>query len=310
MLTFRLFYKIKQNDEYRRYQNDSYQTFISYRENEVVNKTINNTEYFRPSQLPILNDREFKSGFLGEFYMKEPNEIILPNYLLESPEDSIINFFSILRHAANYVKGKGTGCGTLGYAKLPYPVAYNFLSPNYQERLSYDDFLALFENILHLNLIKLHLVPNDKICPDGLRYFIEFETIEGSEKDVAYFAYYYGYICLTKVDETYKIANLNFKGEDYLCAPYHGWNYIAEAVVDIKYGNWCSLVQKRYETQQDNYIKNIYFKGTDGYEYCIQFFQLTNGTDIEIAQYRKNKKDEWELININPEDCLDINKKS
>jgi hypothetical protein len=95
MLTFRLFYKIKQNDEYRRYQNDSYQTFISYRENEVVNKTINNTEYFRPSQLPILNDREFKSGFLGEFYMKEPNEIILPNYLLESPEDSIINFFSI-----------------------------------------------------------------------------------------------------------------------------------------------------------------------------------------------------------------------
>lgn len=184
------------------------------------------------------------------------------------------------------------------------------MSPNYQEQLSYDDFLSLFENILHLNLIKLHLVPNDEICSDGLRYFIEFETIEGSEKDVAYFAYYYGYICLTKVDETYKIANLNFKGEDYLCAPYHGWNYIAEAVVDIKYGNWCSLVQKRYETQQDNYIKNIYFKGTDGYEYCIQFFQLTNGTDIEIAQYRKNKKDEWELININPEDCLDINKKS
>ncbi|MCT4544469.1 MAG: hypothetical protein N4A63_13060 [Vallitalea sp.] len=101
---------------------------MSYSKHEVGNKTTNNTEYFRPSQLPILNDREFKSGFFGEFYMKEPNEIILPSYLLESPEDSIINFFSILRQAANYVEGKGTGCGTLGYARLPYPVAYNFLS--------------------------------------------------------------------------------------------------------------------------------------------------------------------------------------
>lgn len=283
---------------------DSNKTFMSHSEKNQINKT----EYFRPSNLPILNDREFKSDFFSQFYEKEPNEVSLPSYLLESPEDSIINFFSILRQAANYVKGKGTGCGTIGYSKRPYPVAYNFLSPALQESMSYDDFLALFENILHLNLIKLHLVPQDKTCPDGQRYFIEFETIEGSEKGVGYFAYYYGYICVKKVTETYKIVDISFQGEEYLCAPYHFWHYIAEAAVDIMYGEWCSLVEERYETQQDNYIKNIYFKGTDGYEYLIQFYQLTNGRDIEIAQYRKNIKDEWQLIKINPVDCLDNNK--
>lgn len=271
-------------------------------------QAIKKTEYFRPSKLPILNDREFKSNFFHQFYKKEPNEISLPSYLLKSPEDSIINFFSILSQAANKVKGKGTGCGTLGYSKGPYPVAYNFLSPELQESMSYDDFLALFENILHINLIKLHMVPQDETCPDGQRYFIEFETIEGSEKGIGYFAYYFGYICVKKVNETYKIADISFQGEEYLCAPYHGWHYIAEAAVDIMYGEWCSLVQERYETQQDNYIKNIYFKGTDGYEYLIQFYQLTNGRDIEIAQYRKNIKGEWQLIKINPVDCLDNNK--
>lgn len=67
------------------------------------------------------------------------------------------------------------------------------------------------------------------------------------------------------------------------------------------------MVEERYETQQDDYIKNIYFKGTDGFQYRIQFFQLTNGKDIEIAQYRKDKNNEWELIKLNPEKCLDNN---
>jgi hypothetical protein len=70
LLFFLSFYKIKRNEECRLYQNDSDQTFMSYSKHEVGNKTTNNTEYFRPSQLPILNDREFKSGFFGEFYMK------------------------------------------------------------------------------------------------------------------------------------------------------------------------------------------------------------------------------------------------
>jgi len=34
------------------------------------------------------------------------------------------------------------------------------------------------------------------------------------------------------------------------------------------------------------------------------FFQLTNDTDVEIAQYRQMKDSKWELIKLNPEDCL------
>ncbi|QSX06657.1 hypothetical protein JYG23_04170 [Sedimentibacter sp. zth1] len=262
------------------------------------------TEYFRPSNLPILNNKDFRSNFFSQFYGKEPDNITLPSYLLEEPEDTIINYFSVLKQAANPVEGKGTGCGTLGYSRNPYPVAYNFLSSNYQEKLSYDEFLALFENMLHMNLIKVHEVPENESC-DGTRYFIEFESIVGSEDFIGHFAYYYGFICMEEEGENYKIGNIHFQGEDYLCAPYHGWNYIGEAVVDITYGNWCSLVEERYETQQDGYVKNIYFKGTDGYEYWIQFFQLTNGKDIEIAQYRKNNNGEWELIKMNPKGCLD-----
>ena len=36
------------------------------------------------------------------------------------------------------------------------------------------------------------------------------------------------------------------------------------------------------------------------------FYQLTNGVDIKIADYKKNKDGKWELIYINPEKCLKI----
>ncbi len=83
----------------------------------------------------------------------------MPDILFKTPEYSIINYFSILREAANPEKGKFAGCGTLGQAKLPYPVAYDFLSADYQKKLSYEQYLKTFENILHINLLKLIEVP-------------------------------------------------------------------------------------------------------------------------------------------------------
>lgn len=164
--------------------------------------------------------------------------------MFKTPENSIINYFSLLREAANPQKGKSAGCGTLGQAKLPYPIAYNFLTTDYQEKLSYDQYLKTFENILHINLIKLKEVPIYNQNSNNLRYFVEIETIEGSEKDVAYFAYYYGFIDLIKEENKYLISNSEFYGENYLCAPYHGWSYDAETNVSIRYGNWCSLIRK------------------------------------------------------------------
>ena len=104
-------------------------------------------KYFRPSKLPSINDRFNDFKFFDNFYNKEPSEITLPSNLLKTPEDTIINYFSVLRQAANPIEGKGAGCGTLGNAQIPYPVAYNFLSSKYRNKLDYNEYLKSFENI-------------------------------------------------------------------------------------------------------------------------------------------------------------------
>lgn len=136
-----------------------------------------------------------------------------------------------------------------------------------------------------------------------MRYFVEIETIEGTEDNTSNFAYYYAFIEISKEGNLYEISDVQLFGEDFLCAPYHGWSHNAEAVVDIKYGNWCHLVKKRYPTEQEGYVKDVYFEGTDGNDYKVMFFELTNDTDIEIAQYKKDKKGNWNLTKLDPEKC-------
>jgi len=267
---------------------------------------ISEEKYFRPSKLPILNNKNF-NYLINESYNKKSKEITVPKNLLNAPEDTIVNYFSVLREAANYEEGKGAGCGTLGQSLTPYPVAYNFLTETYKNKLRYEDYLKSFKNILHINLIKSREIPTDENHPNSKKYFVEIETIEGSDRGAGQFAYYYGYVYLNKEGDQYKISDLDFYGENYLCAPYHGWSYIAEYVVDIKYGNWCNLVKERYPTEQDGYVKKIYFKGTDGNDYLIEFLVLTNDNDVEIAQYKKSTEGKWELIKIDPEKCLESN---
>ncbi len=261
-------------------------------------------KYFRPSNLPIINTKVIKSDLLLEQQDKDPSEIVMPEQLLKTPEDTLLNYFSILKHAENLEEGRTGGCGTVGEAKLPYPLAYGFLTSDHQKKLSYSKYLESFKGIGHINLIKLKGVPKDKKQPEYLRYFVELETIEGSSKGVTYFAYYYGYVFIAREGNRYRIADVKLWGEDFLCAPYHGWAHNAEASVDIRYGEWCKLIKKRYPTKCDGYVKDIFFEGTDGKDYLIKFFQLTNGTDTEIAQYRKNLSGLWELVTLEPEKCL------
>lgn len=278
---------------------------------KVISKNKDVETYFRPSDLPVLNNRNIYSDIdiTNIYYQKKVSEIVLPKELMRSPEETIINYFSVLREAANWVEGKNAGCGTLGMDKTPYPVAYNFLSASYQKKISYEQYLDSFKNILHTSLIKYQQVPVYDNPSGILRYFVEIETIGGSEKSVANFTYYYGFVDLIKEDGQYKISNLEFTGEDYLCAPYHGWSYDAESSVEIRYGGWCKLIKEQYPTIQNCYVKHIYFAGTDGNDYLIVFFHLTNDTDIEIAQYRKNKDGNFELIKLDPEKCTtDINR--
>lgn len=268
-------------------------------ENDIANY---NRQYFRPSPLPALNTRNFNFEFLDKYSNENPSKIILPNWLFTSPKDTLINYFSILREASNISKG---GCGTIGNSKYPYPVAYNFLTSKYKSNLDYKTYLNFFYDIGHINLIKLHNI-TVKNTPEGTYdFFVEIETIEPSTKGNTSFAYYYGFIHLENENGNYKISNMDFSGEDFLCAPYHFWQHNAELYVDTVYGNWCKLLKRRYPTNQDGYVKNIYIDGTDGKQYLFQFFQLTNGTDVEIHQFVKNANNQWEAIKIDPNKCLE-----
>ena len=260
-------------------------------------------KYFRPSCLSILNNRVMDFQFFDSYDEKSHDEIVLPASLMSSPEKTIIHYFSILREAENLTKNQMGGCGTVGMSKIPYPVAYNFLTKEYQKKVSYPSYLHSFRGIGHTNLIKLNKLPV-KGDSQTIQFFIELETIEGSSKNLTYFAYYYGYVSIKKEKNMYKIEDINLTGEDFLCAAYHLWQHDAEAVVDVEYGNWCKLVKKRLPTKKEGYFKNIDFVGTDGNEYRFVFIELTNSTDLLFAQYKKTHEDKWEPIKIDPEKCL------
>lgn len=272
---------------------------------EVISYVANDEKFFRPSKLPVLNTRKDTESLINYYYDKKPEKIEIPKVYFKTPDDTILNYFSLLKEAANPIDGKGAGCGTLGTAKAPYKIGYNFLSGDYKSKVSFIEYENSFKNILHINLIKYKELPTDSLHKDSIKYFYEIETIQGSENNVANFAYYYGYMYLMKIGDEYKISDINIAPENYLCAPYHGWSYDGEMSVEIRYGNWCKLMKAIEHTEINGYIKNIYFKGTDGKDYKIQFFTLTNDTDFEVAQYVLNENGQWQYIELNPYECVE-----
>lgn len=275
---------------------------------DKVKKAVSDLEsYIRPSKLPILNTRIYSQMFnmQGDGNQPSPPEKVkIPTEYFSSPEETVLNYFSILRDAENLTADKIGGCGTVGASRYPFPLAYNFFTPEYQSKVPYEQYMKSFEGIGHTSLIRMQKLPPDQLHPQDLRYFVELETIEGSDKGVTYFAYYYGPLYIQKQGEKYLISDVQLTGEDFLCAPMHGWAYDAEANVSTRYGYWCNMVQTLYPAQEEGFMKNIYFKGTDGFDYWIQFMHLTNGTDVEVAQYRKDKTGKWETVYLHPEDCV------
>lgn len=260
-----------------------------------------NEQYFRPSPFPALNIRNFDYDFFDKYLNENLNKIVLPHCLFISPKNTIINYFSILREAANISKG---GCGSIGNALAPYPISYNFFTSEYQKNISFKDYMKFFKDTGHINLIKLNNLTNENTPTGTYKYFFEIEVIEPSTNGNTSFAYYYGFIYLKNENGKYKISNIDFRGQDFLCAAYHGWAHNAELYVDSTYGDWCNLVKERHPTEQVSYIKNIYITGTDGHEYKFKFFQLTNGTDIEVGQFVKDKNNEWKPIKIDVSKCI------
>lgn len=261
-------------------------------------------KYFRPSKLPVLNTNKDMDDLIDTYSDKTVNEIIIPKENLKSSEETIINYFSLLREAANPDKKKSAGCGSIGNALAPYKITYNFFTDDYKKNNKFSDYEDSFKNILHINLIKIKEIPTDIEHKDNEKYFYEIETIEGTKSNAAHFAYYYGYAYLVKNEDEYNIADITISAETYLCAPYHGWQYDAKSAVEIKYGDWCKLINGSVQVESDNYIKNVYFEGNDGKNYKIEFFILTNDYDIEVGQYVKDESGNWKNVKINPEDCL------
>lgn len=270
-------------------------------EEAVVTKD-ENEKYFRPSSLPIINNREEGNKLIDSNYDKEYSNITIPKEILKTPEDTILNYFSLLKEAANVPEGKKIGCGSLGTGTQPYKIAYNFFDNKYKERISFNKYMESFENIAHINLLRLKEVPTVK--ENELKYFFEIETIEASDNNASKFAYYYGFINLSKEGDIYKISNIDIYGENYLCTPYHGWSNNGESVVEIKYGNWCNLVKKMGKTETDGFEKKVYFEGNDNKEYMIVFYTLTNDNDVEIAKYSREKGGAWVRIELDPNKCI------
>ncbi|MGL5353398.1 MAG: hypothetical protein ACRDA5_08720 [Clostridium sp.] len=270
-------------------------------EEEVVTKD-EREKYFRPSSVPIINNREMSNKLFDINFDKQYSNITISKEMLKTPEDTILNYFSLLREAANVPEGKNIGCGSLGDGTQPYKIAYKFFDEKYKEKISFSKYMKSFENIAHINLLRLKEVPTAQ--DNELKYFFEIETIEASDKNASYFAYYYGFINLSKEGDTYKISNIDIYGENYLCTPYHGWSNDATSSVEIKYGNWCNLVKKMGKTESDGFEKKVYFEGNDNKEYMIVFYTLTNDNDIEIAQYSREQSGAWVRIELDPNKCI------
>ncbi|PYG87303.1 hypothetical protein LY28_02208 [Ruminiclostridium sufflavum DSM 19573] len=244
----------------------------------IINKKRSNRNeiFFRPSRLSAIN-----SNFLDfESFSQTFADGNIPASLMDTPVNTIINYFSVLQQASNLTEKKSGGSGDVGYSKVPYPIAYSFLSESNKKSMPYNEYLTSFEGIGHINL--LNILPIITKTENEYKYFIELEILEGSSVGVTTFNYYTGELILTKTNELFYIDSLYLIPEDFFFAAYHGWIHNAEMYVEIVYGNWCGLVMKQYAPEQNDYKKKIIVDGVDKRKYMFEFAKLVNGTDLLI----------------------------
>lgn len=210
----------------------------------------------------------------------------------DNPEDLILAYYGILRDASNML-GYWGGCGTIGMAELPYPYAYELLTKEKQKTLSPDQFADSFKGIGYTTLLKLLPAYAPPGTPQNTKYYmVEMEVITGAKVTTeqehsqgSRFAYYYGLITVEETpNEGWKVKDIDYIAEDFLCAPMHGWFYLADAVVQIVYEGNLQLVDKTDKTEQKDCLISIYASGK-GKSYRFDFVRLTNGYDILLHEY-------------------------
>lgn len=254
----------------------------------VINQDDISSERFqRPSkELPFPNPYTFKD------FRKDNEKPPMVAKKFDNPEDLILAYYGILREASNMV-GYSGGCGTIGWSGLPYPYAYELLIKAKQKEMPFDQYVDSFRGIGYTTLLKLLPAYAPPDTPKDTKYYmVEIEIITGAKANTdkeyhqgSQFAYYYGMIEVEKTpDEGWKIKDIYYIPEDFLCAPMHSWFYLSDAVVQIVYGDNLKLIDKIDKTEKKDDMISIYASG-NGKSYRFDFVRLTNGYDILLHEY-------------------------
>lgn len=252
----------------------------------------------RPSSEPAINTK-----YLYRDVEKDPN--ILKN--IKDSQEVIYAYYGVLKEASNMLEYSG-GCGSIGNGNLPYPYAYELLTEDKKKETSLEEFEKSFEGIGHINLLKINPAYIPENTPSNIKYYmIETEFITG-KKDVnagiSLFEYYYGLVTVEESNENgWKIKDIKYIPQAFLCAPYHGWSYCADALIQIIYMDRYKVIDK---IDNKEIIENkiyIYASGNDK-KYRFDFVILTNGYNILLHEnvYENN---EWKETNLlKPEDQI------
>lgn len=240
----------------------------------------------RPSkEQPLPNPYSFRD------FENQNNKSPLINKKFADPEELILAYYGILREASN-MSGYSGGCGTIGESDLPYPYAYELLTKEKQKEMSIKQFTDSFKGFGYTTLLKLVPAYAPPDTPSDIRYYMaEIEVITGvqARNDNEYnqgglFAYYYGLITTEKkASDGWKIKDIDYIPEDFLCAPVHSWFYWSDAVVQIVYGDNIKMIEKIDKTEQKGNMVYIYASG-NGKQYRFDFIRLTNGYDILLHE--------------------------
>lgn len=249
----------------------------------------------RPSQeQPHLNPFTFD---------KFQNESGKVEKVFESADAVILAYYGILQSASNMLGFTGA-CGSVGYGADPYAYAYSLFTAEKQQNLSLKEFTNSFEGVGYITLLKLLPAFPPQGTPENIRYYMaEIEIIGGVKENEtnkgSRFAYTYGLITVQSEQKMgWKIKDIQYIAEDFLCAPEHGWFYLSNAMVQIVYGENLKLIDRIDKTEQKNEMVYVYASGQNK-QYRFDFVRLTNGYDILLFE-NELQNGEWKKVSLLP----------
>lgn len=262
------------------------------------------SERFRrpPKEYPCSNPYSFR------YFYNNSDNLPLTTKKFNSPKDVVLAFYGILRDASN-MPGYSGGCGTIGMAGLPYPYAYQLLTNEAQNEIPLKRFTNSFKGIGYITLLKILPAYSPPGTPLNMRYYmVETEFITGYRvtdgddyNEGSLFAYYYGLITVEETQSKgWKIKCIDYIPENFLCAPTHGWFYLADAVVEIVYRDNLKLIDGIDKIEQEDSMVYVY-ASDNRKSYRFDFARITNGYDILLHE-NILENDSWKETELLPDE--------